>query len=74
MVLSNLNKLKGQTKYDGLSVKEDFTANERDLIRTKADEAREKNEQEPTDSNYVWRVRGTPKNGLYLKKLNKKSS
>ena len=67
-VFSNLRSLKGKTSYKGISVKEDYTYNERLLIREFAEQARIKNTKEDDKkSNIIWRVRGSPKNGLRLK-------
>jgi len=67
-VFSNLRSLKGKTSYKGISVKEDYTYNERVLIREFAEQARIKNTKEDDQkSNIIWRVRGSPKNGLRLK-------
>ena len=71
-VLMNLTNLKGLSTYVGISVTEDYTINERNKIKMKAVEAKRKNEEEGEESNYVWRVRGTPKNGLEIKRLLKK--
>ena len=70
-VLSNLSNLKGKQLYKGISIKEDHTPNERQLIREFSKQAREENSKLPEDSNYIIRVRGSPKNGLFLKKVKK---
>ena len=69
--MKNLNKLKDNEKYRGVSITEDYTINERNLIRSKAEEAKSNNNKEPADSQFTWKVRGTPKNGLFIKKLRK---
>ena len=71
-VMSNLTKLKGKEVYNGLSVKSDYTTNERELIRDYVTKARDLNSKENEDSRFIWRVRGEPKNGLCVKRLIKK--
>ncbi|MEO0336452.1 MAG: hypothetical protein AAF202_08660 [Pseudomonadota bacterium] len=44
---------------------------ERDMIKPWSNQAKEKNKQEPQDSNVVWRVRGNPKSGFMLRKFAK---
>ena len=70
-VFGNLKNLKGKSNYNGISIKEDFTISERSIIREYVQRANEKNEKEAGDSEYVWRVRGSPKNRLFLKKVMK---
>ena len=67
-VFNNLRNLKGKNDYIGISIKEDYTSNERKLIKQFSERAETKNkEEEEKNSNIFWRVRGTPKNGLHLK-------
>ena len=70
-VLDNLKQLKGKSEFDGISIKEDFTISGRNLVKEYVQKANEKNQNEPVDSDYVWRVRGSPKNRLFLKKVMK---
>ena len=71
-VLANLRHLKGKPEFDSIHITEDFTFNERKLIKEFSDLAKEKSSQEE-DPNYIFRVRGNPKNGLFLKKMRKNS-
>lgn len=71
-ILGNLSNLKGFDEFKGISVTEDYTITERNIVKEFTEKARERNNQEPEDSSYIWRVRGTPKNGLVLKRLMKK--
>ena len=72
-ILRNLRNLKGNHEYIGVSIKEDYTFNERQYIRTFVEKAKAMNALEETKmSDTVWRVRGTPKNGLTLKRFTKK--
>ena len=67
-VFHNLRNLKGKNYYQGVSIKEDYTYNERLLIKKFVEQANSKNkEEESKNTNIIWRVRGTPKNGLTLK-------
>ena len=70
-LLQNLTKLKDQVNYKGISITEDYTVAERKLLTEWRDKAKAKNAEEGESSNYIWRVRGTPKNGLSLKKFMK---
>ena len=69
-VLRNLRHLKGKTIYKSISITADYTYSERQLINDYRERANIKNDLEE-DKNYIWRVRGTPKNGLFLKRINK---
>ena len=68
-VLRNLNKLKGSSEFKGVSITEDYTVSERKLIREFNAKAKEKTGNDPEKETVVWRVRGSPKNGLFLKKF-----
>ena len=63
-VLQNLKKLK---EFD-LRITEDLTVQERKLVKEWSDLAKKRN-QENTDKSFKWRVRGSPRCGLYLKKV-----
>ena len=66
-IMSNLNKLKNADEsFRGISVRDDYTIEERQLIKTMAEEAKRKNETEKVT---YWKVRGTPKNGLRVVKI-----
>ena len=69
-VLHNLKALKGKSLYKGISITADYTYSERQLVRDYREQANEKNDNETANqTNYIWRVRGTPKNGLSLKRF-----
>ena len=70
-VLYSMKNLKGNELYKGISVTDDYTINEREMIREFVKKAKKENEKEDKDSNYIWRVRGCPKNGLTIKRLTK---
>ena len=57
---------------DGISVAEDFTLFERSMIQEWTKKVKAKNEKEPSDSKYVWKVRGSPSKGLYMKRIEKR--
>ena len=64
IVMSNLKRLKGtENELGKISITDDYTNGERDLIKIWVNKAAEKSAQ---DSNYVYKVRGNPKNGLGL--------
>ena len=69
-IMSNLKKLKNaDAAYHRLSIRDDYTREERDLVRKFVQDAKQKNETENTTA---WKVRGTPKNGLRLVKITKR--
>ena len=71
LIMKSLKKLKGNLKYQGISITEDFTLFERSIIKEWKSKAAERNARESIDSNFVWRVRGSPKSALYLEKIYK---
>ena len=54
------------TVYHSLSIRDDYTIKERELISRYAEEAKQKNIAEDTTE---WKVRGTPKNRLRLVRI-----
>ena len=70
-IMTNLKNLKDYTEFKGISITDDYTVSERQMIKEFANKAKEKSLLEPEGSNSVWRVRGTPKNGLVLKRYTK---
>jgi len=69
-VMSRLVNLKNaEDKYKIISVKDDYTFEERDIIKQWIHKANEKNKKENTTD---WKVRGSPKNGLRLVKVTKR--
>ena len=68
--MGSLSKLKDVQKYVKISITDDLTRTERQLIKlwkNKADQRNKVNKK----SNFVWKVRGSPRGdrGLYLKKI-----
>ena len=70
-VMGNLSKLKGNVMYKKVSVTEDYTVSERKMIQEMREQVKEKNNQEPEDSEFVYKLRGTPKNGLMIRRMKK---
>ena len=70
-VMNNLPNLKGKPDFKGISIKEDLTLNERMMIKEFVNKAKEENAKEPSDTKYIWRVRGSPKNGLTIRRFKK---
>ena len=70
-MLKQLKHLKGKTLYKSINITADYTYSERQLISDFREKANIKNDIEEDKENFIWRVRGTPKNGLFLKRLNK---
>ena len=71
-VLASLSQLKGKDNYIGVSITEDYSLKERELIKGFSQKAKDANKNEDENSQFIWRVRGTPKNGLFLKKFKKR--
>ena len=68
-VMQNLGKLKGTADYFGkISVTEDYTQSEREQIKKWNDDAKQKSAE---NQEFVYKVRGDPKNGLRLVRLKK---
>ena len=64
LVISRLPNLKtADDIYRTCSVRDDYTYEERQLIKDWVKKTEEKNNNENTNT---WKVRGTPKNGLRL--------
>ena len=70
-VMGNLTNLKGNDMYKKISVTEDYTVSERKMIQEMREQVKEKNNQEPEDSEFVYKLRGTPKNGLMIRRMKK---
>ena len=70
-VMKNLGKLKNAPdNFMKISITDDYTQEERESIREKVAEAKRMTATQG-EGKYIWRVRGTPKNGLILKRFNK---
>ena len=67
--MQSLTILKGIKKYAKISITDDLTRTERELIKLWKNKADQRNKADKND--YVWRVRGSPREsrGLYLKKI-----
>ena len=69
-ILNNLKNLKGKELYKSISVTHDYTFNEREVLNNFLRQAKEKNESDTTENkDYKWKVWGSPKNRLFLKKV-----
>ena len=68
-IMQNLSNLRDKTEFKGISVTEDYTLAERQMLLDWREKATAKNKEEEPNSKFIWRVRGTPKNGLMLKKF-----
>ena len=66
--LSNLKK--ADEKFKKISITDDYTMQEREEIQRFVAEAKRKNVDET--GTFFWRVRGSPKTGLELRKVPKK--
>jgi len=69
-IMENLKNLKGNQDYKGISIKEDYTMSERQLIKEYIEQAKALNAKETAkETTNIYKVRGTPKNGLFLKRF-----
>ena len=65
--MTNLKNLKGaDAVYHKLSIRDDYTIQEREMVRKFVNDANEKNK---ADNTTEWKVRGTPKNGLRVVRI-----
>ena len=71
IVMANLKELKGKEQYKGVSITDDNTIKESNTLREWVKKAKKASEEEPTDSQYEWKARGTPKNRMCLMKFKK---
>ena len=74
VIMGNLSSLKDYPGYRKISIMDDYTPAERQLIKAWTEKAKQRNEEETDKENIVWKVRGSPKNELYLKKFHKKKT
>jgi len=70
-IVANLRNLKNHDRYSRISITDDYTIAERQQIKALAERVKELNQNEVADSKYIWKLRGTPKNGLRIKKFMK---
>ena len=69
--MSRLVNLKNaEQKFRQISVRDDYSLDDRKLIKNRADEAAMKNKAENTDE---YKVRGNPKNGWRLVRITKRT-
>jgi len=69
LILSRLVNLRNaEDKYRQISIKEDYTFEEREMVRNWKKKVDERNKAENSSE---WRLRGDPKNGLRIVKINK---
>ena len=69
-MLARLSRLKGtEEEFGKISLTEDYTKTERDLIKSWKANAKKKSSE---DDKYDYKVRGDPKNGLRLIRVKKR--
>ena len=72
-IMSKLTNLKNaEDKFRRLSITDDYTQDERQSIKEWVEKSKLKNQEESSDSIFIWRVRGTRKNGHRLVRFTKK--
>ena len=67
--MKNLYKLK-QYGYQGISVTDDFTIEERKKLKEMCEKAKKMNSE--NDGDFIWRVRGSPRTSLRFIKTPRK--
>jgi len=70
-VMTNLRFLKGKETYNKVSITEDYTISERKMIKDYVERAKQQNRELGDEAKSIVVVRGSPKNGLYLKEIMK---
>ena len=70
--MDSLKNLKDVPQFRGISITDDYTLAEREMIKEFQQKARKMNDDNPEEET-VYRVRGCPKNGLCLKKIKKQT-
>ena len=73
-VMMNLRNLKGNEDYKGISIREDYTILERKTIREFVNQAKDRNAKEVQNSRFLWKVFGTPRKELMIKRTLKKNT
>ena len=69
-VMARLSNLKNaEDRFKKISVTDDYTVEERQEIRNWIEKAKVKNQSE--SGNFIWKARGSPKNGMRLVKFAK---
>ena len=71
IMLRLINLKDAEDRYKKVSVRDDYSLEERNLIKQWSEKAASKNEEEKTDE---YKVRGNPKNGLRLVRVAKRST
>ena len=72
LVMANLKNLKDKEKYKRVSITDDYTIKERNMVQEFVKKAKAANENEEPNSGFEWKVRGSPKNGMSIKRLKKR--
>lgn len=72
-LMGNLPSLKGNEKYKGMSITEDLCRSDRECYKELSQQAKDRN-RNLTTNEFIWRVRGSSKNGFDLKKVYKKTT
>ena len=67
--MKNLRNLKDDEVFKRIGVTEEFTLSERKMIKEYNDKAKKKTEEDDERNLYIWRVRGTPQDGLQIKRI-----
>ena len=70
-LMASLRHLKGKDIYNRISITDDYTLSERKMIRDYVDMAKNQNKELGEEAKTILVVRGSPKNGLYLKEVTK---
>ena len=72
MMMTNLKKLKNaEERFKAISVTDDRTLEEREVIKEWLEKVKKANEEEGENSQYIYKIRGSPKNDIRLVKFTK---
>ena len=70
-VLGMLYMLKDNVECKKINITEDLKEDERNTVKSWLNLVKQKNDKEPQNSSFVWRLQRRIKTGFYLKKIEK---
>ena len=70
IIMRSLRNLKGKANYSGISITDDYTVAQREIIKYYRTEVKVLNARHESEE-YFFCVRGTPTDGLHIKKMKK---
>ena len=74
MIMKNLKKLQNANEeFKTIRVTDDHTIEEREVIKEWVQKAKKATEEEGEQSQYIYKARGSPKNGMRLVRFTKRN-